>query len=145
MPCRISRPFVILPARVLLLAWITLSASAATKLPAIFADHMVLQRGDSTPVWGRAPAGQQITVSFSGQTVTTFSNAEGQWQLELKGLPANAIGTTLTVKGDEVVEYSDVVVGDVWLASGQSNMAMTVASPKGMRKQSGRHPIRACA
>jgi sialate O-acetylesterase len=106
-------------------------ASAETTLPAIFGDHMVLQRGDSTPVWGWAPAGQEITIEFAGQTAMATADSEGRWKTELTNLTANAAGAKLVVRGDETIEFSNVVVGDVWLASGQSNMAMTVGKSEG--------------
>lgn len=104
---------------------------AETRLPSIFGDHMILQRGKSTPVWGTAPAGQAIEVHFSGQTQKTIADSDGHWKIELQDLAENAEGATLKVVGDETHEFVDVLVGDVWLASGQSNMAMTVGKSEG--------------
>ena len=92
---------------------------------------MVLQRGEETPVWGTAPSRQEISVEFAGQTVTTTADGGGRWQVLLKSLAANSTGSNLTVTGDETVVFSNVLVGDVWLASGQSNMAMTVGKSAG--------------
>lgn len=130
MNSRISRLFITLSS-VMLAAVVSLPDNAETTLPAIFTDHMVLQRGESTPVWGWAPPQQQVKVTFGQQTVTTTTTSEGRWYVELKGLEASSTGMRLTVRSDETVEFTDVVVGDVWLASGQSNMAMTVAKSDG--------------
>ncbi len=104
---------------------------AETTLPAIFGNDMVLQRGEATPVWGKAPPGQSISVEFAGQIETTQADAAGRWKVELKDLVANSKGESLTVTGDRTVTFSNVLVGDVWLASGQSNMAMTVGKCEG--------------
>ncbi|KAF0170403.1 MAG: sialate O-acetylesterase [Limisphaerales bacterium] len=99
------------------------------KLPAIFGDHMVLQRDTAVPVWGTAAAGEEVTVSIAGQTVTAKAGADGKWSVKLAKLSA-AGPHTLTVKGKNTVTISDVLVGEVWLGSGQSNMAMTVNRAK---------------
>lgn len=101
------------------------SARAEVKLPALFSDHMVLQRGVAVPVWGWARPGESVTVAIAGQTQTAPANAEGRWRVTLDAL--NAAGpVTLTVKGDNTLTVNDVLVGEVWLASGQSNMQLPV-------------------
>ena len=94
-----------------------------------FADHMVLQREKPIAVWGWADAGESVTVAFDGQTKSATADSEGKWSLKLDALPASAESRTLVVTGNEghQVEVKDVLVGEVWLGSGQSNMAMTVA------------------
>lgn len=112
----------------LLLPIIYLSVSwawADVKLPAIFSDHMVLQRDISIPVWGWADPGEKVTVQIEGQTKTATANADGQWSLKLDKLSATA-PVTLTVKGRNTIVITDVLVGEVWLASGQSNMQLPV-------------------
>ncbi|MBI5760087.1 MAG: sialate O-acetylesterase [Planctomycetales bacterium] len=101
------------------------SASAAVKLPAIFSDHMVLQRDSVVPVWGWASAGEEVTVGIAGQTQTTKADADGKWSVRFDKLKATA-PQTLTVRGTNSITIEDVLVGEVWLCSGQSNMAMTV-------------------
>jgi len=90
---------------------------------------MVLQREKPVAVWGWADAGEPVTVSFAGQSKSAKADADGKWSLKLDPLSASADPKTLTVSGKDSrrVEVKDVLVGEVWLGSGQSNMAMTVA------------------
>jgi sialate O-acetylesterase len=97
-------------------------APAAIKMPAIFGDHMVLQEDTKIPVWGWAAAGETVTVTFGGKSVATTTAADGTWRIDLPPVPANTAPQTLTIAGADSVTFQDVVVGDVWLASGQSNM-----------------------
>lgn len=106
---------------------LTLSARAALTLPAVFSDHLVLQSGKPVPVWGSADANAEITVSIAGQKKTATAGADGQWSLKLDALTASAEPQTLTI-GDKTI--NDVLVGEVWLGSGQSNMAMNVQAAK---------------
>lgn len=92
-------------------------------LPAIFRDHMVLQRDVPVPVWGTAKPGSAITVKFADQEKTAQAGVDGTWQVELKPMAANASSRVLTV---ENVTFEDVLVGEVWLCSGQSNMQFVV-------------------
>ena len=101
------------------------SARADVKLPGIFSDHMVLQRNVSVPVWGWAEPGEKITVSIAGQTRTTSADAAGNWKLKLGKLSA-ASPLTLTVAGRNTIVVQDVLIGEVWLGSGQSNMQLSV-------------------
>ena len=102
---------------------LTLPASAALTLPAVFSDHLVLQSGKPVPVWGTADANAEVVVAIAGQKKTAKADAEGKWSLKLDALTASAEPQTLTI-GDKTIR--DVLVGEVWLGSGQSNMAMTV-------------------
>lgn len=104
-------------------------ANADVRLPAIFSDHMVLQCDVSAPVWGWAEAGETVTVNVAGQTQTATADASGKWSVKLTPL-AKAEPTTLTVAGKNTIVINDVLVGEVWLGSGQSNMAMTVNRAK---------------
>ena len=97
-------------------------ALADVKLPAIISDHMVLQQGKAAPIWGWADPGEKISVSIAGRTKTTRADSEGKWSLKLKSLPAGG-PHTLSVKGKNEIVVQDVLVGEVWLGSGQSNMA----------------------
>ncbi len=101
------------------------SARAEVKLPAVFADHMVLQRDQAVPVWGWADDGEKVTVEFAGQKVEATASG-GKWSASLAALKANGTGATFTVAGKNKIELSDVLVGEVWFCSGQSNMEMTV-------------------
>ena len=96
---------------------------------AIFGDHMVLQREMSVPIWGTAGAGDKITVSFAGQTVTASADADGKWVAKLSPMKASTESRTLVVKGGSRLEIQDVLVGDVWVCSGQSNMELSAGAP----------------
>ena len=95
------------------------------RLPSLFSDHMVLQRDAAVPVWGWADPGEQVTVSIAGQTKNAVADDAGNWSLKLDTLSAIA-PVTLTVKGKNTIVVQDVLVGEVWLASGQSNMQLSV-------------------
>ncbi|MEO5715549.1 MAG: sialate O-acetylesterase, partial [Luteolibacter sp.] len=101
--------------------------SAAVSLAPLFADGAVLQREKPVPVWGTADAGEKIFVSFAGQTLSTTADAKGLWRVNLAALPASATPRELIVKGTNTLTVRDVVVGEVWLASGQSNMEWLLA------------------
>jgi len=103
-----------------------LAARADVTLPALLGDHMVIQRGLPVHIWGTAAEGEPITVEFHGQTRSTVADPVGQWNVYLP--PAEAGGPfELTVKGSNTVQLHDVLVGDVWVASGQSNMEFSVS------------------
>jgi sialate O-acetylesterase len=95
------------------------------ELPAIFSEHMVLQQDAPVPVWGWAPPGSEVSVTIAGQTKSAKADANGKWTVKLDPLKAGE-PTTLTVKGKETITIDDVLIGEVWLCSGQSNMAWTV-------------------
>jgi sialate O-acetylesterase len=107
--------------------------AADFKLPALFADHMVLQRDKAVAFWGWADAGETVTVSFAGQSKSATADADGKWSLKLDAIAASTEPRELLVTGKEgrKVEVKDVLVGDVWLASGQSNMGWNLAKTTG--------------
>ena len=98
--------------------------AAELKLASVLAYHMVLQRDKPIAVWGWADAGESVTVSFAGQSKSALAAADGKWSLKLDAIAASAGPRTLTAIGKDgrKVEVKDVLVGEVWLASGQSNM-----------------------
>jgi len=98
------------------------SARADVRMPAIFGDHMVLQEKSKLPVWGWASPGEKITVTFKGQKKTTTAAANGTWRLDLMPVDPGSEAGTLTVAGNNTLNFTDVLVGDIWVASGQSNM-----------------------
>ena len=104
---------------------------ADVKLPAIFADHMVLQRQMPVVVWGWAASGEKISVDFSGKHAETTADASGSWKAELPAMEASVVGLTLSVKGSNEVTINDVLVGEVWLCSGQSNMEWALGRSEG--------------
>lgn len=99
---------------------------ADVRLPAVFSDHMVLQRDATVPVWGWADPGEKVTVTIGGQVQAATADTAGKWMVKLSRLD-RVVPPTLTVKGRNTITINDVLVGEVWLGSGQSNMAMTVA------------------
>jgi sialate O-acetylesterase len=101
------------------------AARADVKLPNIFGDHMVLQQGQKNKVWGVADAGEAVTVSIGGQTHATKAGDDGKWHVMLDALPVGG-PHELSVQGKNLVKFADVLVGEVWICSGQSNMQWSV-------------------
>lgn len=97
-------------------------ANAQIVLPAILGNSMVLQRGQRVPIWGTAPAGEKVTVRFRSQTISTVADASGNWKVMLHSMAASAEPATLTITGKNTIRLTDILVGEVWLCSGQSNM-----------------------
>jgi sialate O-acetylesterase len=106
----------------------TLFLRADVKLPSIFSDHMVLQEGMKVPVWGTADPGEDVTVTVGKATAATKAGADGKWRVELASLPKGSTPVTMTVKGKNLLTINDVLIGDVWLCSGQSNMAFPLST-----------------
>jgi sialate O-acetylesterase len=104
-------------------------AAADFRLASALSDHMVIQRDKPVAVWGWADAGETVSVAFAGQSKSATAGTDGEWSLKLDSLAASTEPRTLiaTGKNGRKIEIKDVLVGEVWLGSGQSNMAMTVA------------------
>ena len=98
------------------------SVQADVRLPALFSDHAVLQKSAHVPVWGKADAGEKVTVTLGNRSAAATAGADGRWRVELDLADSAAGPFALTVEGKNKVTVSDVLVGEVWLASGQSNM-----------------------
>ncbi len=98
------------------------ATQAEVKLASIFGDSMVLQRDLPVPVWGTAEAGEEVTVTLGDQSKKATADKDGRWQVKLDALKADTEGQTLKVSGKNTVEVKDVLVGEVWICSGQSNM-----------------------
>lgn len=98
---------------------------ANVSLPGIFSDHMVLQRDQKNPVWGKAEPGEKITVQIAGQSHSTKTGRNGKWRVKLDPMQAGG-PHTLKVKGENTVTIEDVLVGEVWFCSGQSNMEWSI-------------------
>ena len=99
---------------------------ADVKLPAVFSEHMVLQADAAAAVWGWADAGEAVSVSIAGESQTTQAGAEGKWMVKLDKLKPSGEAQKLIVQGRNTLTIEDVLVGEVWLASGQSNMEMQI-------------------
>ncbi|XHR27123.1 MAG: sialate O-acetylesterase [Chthoniobacteraceae bacterium] len=123
------------------LATLTLAALAAApafadvRLPSIFSEHMVLQRGPSVPVWGQADPGEQVKVSLGGIVSETQTGADGKWRLALNLAEALEGPHILLVEGKNRIEIQDVLLGEVWLCSGQSNMAFSMIGEWGAKQE----------
>lgn len=98
---------------------------AEVSVPSIFSDHMVLQRDLANPVWGKASPGEPVKVSIADQSHMTTADADGRWWLELDPMPAGG-PFELIIEGKNKLTIKDVLVGEVWMCSGQSNMEWTI-------------------
>ena len=103
-------------------------ATADVRLPGFFGDHMVMQRDAELRIWGWSEADEQITVSLGDQTASTKGKQDGTWRVTLPAMKASSKPTTLRVKANNTIELTDILIGEVWLCSGQSNMEWTVAA-----------------
>ncbi|MBC2592642.1 sialate O-acetylesterase [Ruficoccus amylovorans] len=93
----------------------------------IFTDHAVLQRDKPISIWGTAKAGEKVRITFGSHTADTVADTDGRWKVELPAMAASSQPQNLAAKGDAAsITLTDILVGDVWLASGQSNMGRTV-------------------
>jgi len=99
-------------------------------LPTLISDHMVLQQGREIHLWGKADAGEAITVSLAGHSATTTADTLHHWSVRLPALAAGG-PFTLTVQGHKKIEIKDVLIGEVWIASGQSNMTFSLEGAEG--------------
>ncbi len=106
-------------------AWATLPVTAEVRLPKIFTDNMMVQRDHPVRVWGWAAASEPVSVTLSGKTATTKADAQGQWAVELPALKTGE-NLELTVKGTNSLVLKNILVGDIWVCSGQSNMEMAL-------------------
>ena len=113
-----------IPSSLLLATFALLNASADVKLPALFGDHMVLQQGTAIPVWGWADAGEKVTVTLGAHHASATTGADGKWIVKLAPMKMHDKPITLMVAGKNTITIQDVLVGEVWLASGQSNMEL---------------------
>jgi len=113
------------------------------RLPRVFGDHMVLQADREIPVWGHATSGGSVTVAFADEIQTATANKAGEWQVQLQPRKANAVPATMRIQSaDEQIEFKDVVIGEVWVCAGQSNMEWTLGQSAngGEELSTGNHP-----
>jgi len=118
------------------------SAQAEVKLASVFTDSMVLQCDMPAPVWGWADAGEEVTVQFGGQKKKAVAGKDGKWQVNLDKLSATAEPHILIVEGSNKIELKDVLVGEVWICSGQSNMEWPLAASLNAKEEiaAAKHP-----
>ena len=116
---------------------------AETKLPSILGSHMVLQQGEKCPIWGWDNSDNVVTVEFAGQKHTAKVDDGGRWEVHLDPMKANAKGQILTIRGSSKLELTDVLVGEVWLCSGQSNMEWRVVQSANSKEEiaNANHPL----
>lgn len=110
---------------------VPIGSRAAVILPDVFSDHMVLQRQQPIPVWGAAAPGERVQVSFGGQTQAAVADGKGNWNVWLGPFEANNKAATLVVSASNRIELKDILVGEVWFCSGQSNMQWTLEQSAG--------------
>jgi sialate O-acetylesterase len=121
-----QRPPTPLFGSLLLLLALTLTLRAEVKPSPLFSDHMVLQSGMSIPIWGSASPGEKVTVTFLGQKESAVTGSDGRWMLRLARLrPGGPF--EMTIAAANTIQIHDVLVGEVWIGSGQSNMVFTVS------------------
>lgn len=102
------------------------SLQAEVKLPAIFSDGMVLQQAQLVRIWGTADAGEAVKVTFGDQSHSTLTDPSGKWSITLNPMNASAQPAELVAAGKNTITLKNVLVGEVWICSGQSNMQLTV-------------------
>jgi sialate O-acetylesterase len=95
---------------------------ANVSLPDVISEGMVLQQNQRVPVWGKADAGEPVTVRFAGQSKSTTASSDGEWLIKLDPMKANAVPATMTITGRNTIELKNILIGEVWLVAGQSNM-----------------------
>lgn len=100
------------------------------KIPALFSDNQVIQREVKVPVWGWDIPSTNVNVKFNGQSITTVADQTGKWQLYLEPMKASFEPQKMIINGSSVIINKNILIGEVWLCSGQSNMAMNVFKAK---------------
>ncbi len=118
-----------------LTAWGGCPLQADVKLPAIFGDHMVLQQEAKVPVWGTADADEKVTVTVGDHAATTTAGTDGKWRVDLDPFPKDVAATVMTVTGKNTLTFQDVLIGEVWICSGQSNMEFTMQSASNAKEE----------
>ena len=98
---------------------------AEVKLPNVFSDHMVLQQGQENKIWGKGNPGESITLTIADKSSKCSADPQGNWTTKIPTLPVGG-PYTLKVAGSSTVEIKDILVGEVWVCSGQSNMQWTI-------------------
>jgi sialate O-acetylesterase len=121
-----------------LLLCATSAGAAEFKVANVFQDHMVLQRDKPIKIWGWTDVGGRVSVAFAGQTKNVEAGKDGKWMVTLDPIPASSAGRTMTVAssaGRQTVEIKDVLVGEVWVCSGQSNMSYNMSRFRNCAKE----------
>ena len=119
----------------LVLSLFAVPAFSAVTAASVFGDNMVLQQQMPVPVWGTAAAGEAVTVTFGRQHVATKADQDGHWRVTLKKLRASATPAEMTIAGSNTLTFHNVLVGEVWVCSGQSNMEFSVGGTRDARNE----------
>lgn len=120
----------------------SIQLSAEVVLPRILGHNMVLQREQPVIIWGKASVGEQVQVSFAGQNRSVQAGADGNWRVVLEPMKASGKGQDMSIKGANTIVLKDLLVGEVWLCSGQSNMEYTMRkNSKVARPYNGHNPV----
>jgi sialate O-acetylesterase len=137
MKLRVSGRFTVLVAAFVLTIASVWSAGKGLTLPSIISDHMVIQQGVALPIWGTDVAGTKITVAFAGQKKKTVADKDGKWMVKLRSVKVkkNQKSQEMTITGSETIVIKDVLIGENWICSGQSNMQMAVGSSLNAREE----------
>ena len=106
----------------LALSFAPLSAHADVTLNGVFTDHMILQRDMLVPVYGTAEPGERVTVAFAGKEKSVVSDKDGKWSVKLDAMKVSTASEVMTVSGKNKLTLNDILMGDIWICSGQSNM-----------------------
>jgi len=106
----------------LFLFFSALAVLGDVRLPDVIASSMVLQQKQKVPIWGTAEPGESVTVTIGKQKRTAVADANGKWRVDLRPMNATFTPLVMTVAGKDTVELKDILIGEVWLVAGQSNM-----------------------
>jgi sialate O-acetylesterase len=107
---------------ILLVGFCTAGVRANVALPDVISDGMVLQQNQKAPIWGKADPGESVTVRFAGQSKSTTAGSDGEWLIKLDPMKANAAPAIMTISGRNTIDLKNILIGEVWLVAGQSNM-----------------------
>jgi sialate O-acetylesterase len=114
-------------------AQVSVAVPLALQLPSVFGDNMVLQQNQRVPVWGWSKPGTEVTVKFAGQVKHVRADSEGRWEVRLNLLKASSQPADLVVEAGETETFTNILVGEVWLCSGQSNMEKPIGKQPGQK------------
>src|SRR6267378_6384419 len=114
--------------------WLPSSSWADPVLPHLLSDHMVLQQGREIHIWGKADPGEKITVTLAERTSSAQPDVNGSWSVRLPAMPAGGPFTVI-VRGKKTILLKDVMIGEVWVASGQSNMTFALSDSVGAAEE----------
>src|ERR1700679_3160886 len=126
---------------ILLLSAAVLHCRAQLSAAKIFGDHMVLQRNQEVPVWGWAAKGKKVTLSFNGQVVTVKADESGYWKATLKPMTEGGPFEMEISSDKDKLVYHDVMLGEVWICSGQSNMEFQLKNSLGYKFEQKNSPM----